>query len=499
MTTMTTVSANSIIQRLKTVPILRRQAVFDDIMGGLPPHVAAQVKYLWSLWARPNQVPSEEDWRIWLLLAGRGFGKTRTGAEWVRARVESGASRRIALVARTPHEVRDIMIQGDSGILAVCPPWNTPTWESSKRRLTWPNGAMAFAYSSYEPDQLRGPQFDAAWCDELASWQYPRLTWDNLAFGLRLGANPKCVVTTTPKPIELLRELTERNDVEITSGSSYDNKQNLPSGFIDNIAAQYEGTSAGQQEIYAELLREADDALWKREWIDQNRVESAAPDEMRHKAVAIDPAVTFNPNRSDETGIIVAGISGGWHISERERQYYVIEDASGVMTPDAWATRAVELARKHQADFITGETNQGGALIETVLRHAEGGKSVRFKGVHATISKRARAEPIAALYEQGRVHHVGEFTQLEDQMCGWTPQSSNSPDRMDALVWAINGLTENTRTGPLMWTYEDVIAAKEARGEKYYPEDDPLSDQYWPGYNIRPGRTFIPRHLGKRL
>ena len=239
MTTMTTVSANSIIEKLKTVPRSLRQAAFEGASNGLPPELVSRVKFHWPLWARKNQMPSDEAWRIWLLLAGRGFGKTRTGAEWVRARVESGASRRIALVARTPHEVRDIMIQGDSGILSVCPPWNMPTWESSKRRLTWPNGAMAFAFSSYEPDQLRGPQFDAAWCDELASWQYPRLTWDNLAFGLRLGTNPKCVVTTTPKPIELLRELATRADVEITEGSSYDNSQNLPPGFIQAIAGRY--------------------------------------------------------------------------------------------------------------------------------------------------------------------------------------------------------------------------------------------------------------------
>ena len=457
MTTMTTVSANSIVEKLKIVPRSLRQAAFEEASNGLPPELVSRIKFHWPLWARDNQLPSEDAWHIWLLLAGRGFGKTRTGAEWVRARVESGASRRIALVARTPHEVRDIMIQGDSGILSVCPPWNMPTWESSKRRLTWPNGAMAFAFSSYEPDQLRGPQFDAAWCDELASWQYPRLTWDNLAFGLRLGSSPKCVVTTTPKPIELLRELTTRKDVEITEGSSYDNSQNLPPGFIQAIAGRYEGTNTGQQEIYAQLLKEADGALWKREWIDDHRMETA-PDlgDMYMKAVAIDPAVTFDPNRSDETGIIVAGISDdgrvlNGRIPDHEKHYWVLEDASGVMTPDAWARRAVELFHKYHADFITGETNQGGALIEAVIRHADGGQHIRFEGVHATQGKRARAEPVAAIYEQGRAHHVGEFDQLEDQMCGWTPQSSDSPDRMDALVWAINGLTERSRKGVWLW------------------------------------------------
>ncbi len=452
MTTAKLSSANSIIERLKAIPRSLRQTAFEEIQNDLSECIAADVKYHWPLWARENQVPSDDLWRVWLLLAGRGFGKTRTGAEWVRARVESGQSSRIALVARTPHEVRDIMIQGDSGIVKICPPWNTPTWESSKRRLTWPNGAMAFAFSSYEPDQLRGPQFDAAWCDELASWQYPRLTWDNLAFGLRLGAYPKCVVTTTPKPIELLRELIARKDVEITTGSSYDNSQNLPPGYIDGIAARYEGTNTGLQEIYARLLKEAEGALWKREWIDDYRLDVAPdPEEMYMKAVAIDPAVTFNPGRSDETGIIVAGISDDGRTPAHDKRYWVLEDASGVMTPDAWARKAVELAHKYDADFITGETNQGGALIEAVLRHAPGGQYIRFKGVHAVQNKRARAQPVAAIYEQGRARHVGQFTQLEDQMCGWTPQSSDSPDRMDALVWAINGLTEHSRGGLWLW------------------------------------------------
>ena len=455
MTTTTTVdphNSESLIEYLKTVQPRMRRSTLNAMEPSLPDDISTTVKFHWPLWARDNQLPSHDPWRIWLLLAGRGFGKTRTGAEWVRARVESGASRRIALVARTPHEVRDIMIQGDSGILSVCPPWNTPTWESSKRRLTWPNGAMAFAFSSYEPDQLRGPQFDAAWCDELASWQYPRLTWDNLAFGLRLGAYPKCVVTTTPKPIELLRELTTRTDVEITTGSSYDNSKNLPPGFLEAIAGRYEGTNTGLQEIHAQLLKEADGALWKREWIDDHRIETAPdPERIYKKAVAIDPAVTFDPNRSDETGIIVAGISDDGRKSDHDKHYWVLEDASGVMTPDAWASRAVELFHKHDADFITGETNQGGALIETVLRHADGGQFINFKGVHATQGKRARAEPVAAIYEQGRAHHVGEFDQLEDQMCGWTPQSSDSPDRMDALVWAINGLTERSRKGIWLW------------------------------------------------
>ena len=452
MTTMTTADLDSIkpvTEYLRAVPHRRRRDAFHELASQLPVHVYMRVKYNWPLWARREQLPPDHPWGIWMLLAGRGFGKTRAGAEWVRARAESGLSRRIALIARTPHEAETVMVNGESGILAVCPPWNMPNWEPTKRRLTWPNGARAFVFSSYEPDQLRGPQFDAAWCDELASWQYPQLTWDNLAFGLRLGPSPKCVVTTTPRPIDIVRELATRKDVTLANGSSYDNSRNLPPGYIDSIRRRYEGTSAGQQEIYAQLLKEAEGALWKREWIDDHRIDSP-PDDLYLKMVAIDPAVTFNPNRSNETGIIVAAIGDEGRNPIHQRRYYILEDASGIMTPDAWARRAVELAQKHDARYITGETNQGGSLIESVIKNAPGGEYVRFRGVHATQGKRARAEPVAAIYEQGRAHHVGRLTHLEDQMCAWTPDSPNSPDRMDALVWAINGLAE-MKTGLWLW------------------------------------------------
>ena len=427
----------TITARLIQMPFVSRLPVLKSVLPELPTGLAQSMNYRWPLWARPTQLPPDDPWNIWLLLAGRGFGKTRTGAEWVRARVESGLSSRIALVARSPHEVRDIMIQGESGILSVCPPWNMPTWESTKRRLTWPDGATAFAFSSYEPDQLRGPQFDAAWCDELASWQYPQNTWDNLAFGLRLGADPRCVVTTTPKPLDILRELTTRPDVKITQGSTYDNTGNLTPAYINHIR-RYEGTQTGLQEIYAQLLKEADGALWKREWIDRHRIDSA-PEDIEYRVVAIDPAVTFDPSRSDETGIIVAGM--GPHAYASDKTYWILEDASGIMTPNAWAQRAIELYEKYDAYQIAGETNNGGALIESVIRNSASGRFVNFKSLRASQPKRTRAEPVAALYEQGKVHHIGSFPDLEDQMCTWTPQSSNSPDRMDALVWAITALS----------------------------------------------------------
>ena len=409
----------------------------------LPGDARTQFEYSWPLTARHSQNPPDGPWTAWILLAGRGFGKTRTGAEWVRSQVESGRAGRIALVARTPAEIRDTMIQGESGLLKICPPWAMPEYESTKRKLTWPNGATAFLFSSYEPDQLRGPQFDAAWCDELASWKYARDTWDNLAFALRLGSDPRCVVTTTPKPIALLRELVARPDVIVTRGTTYDNEDNLAPSFYSHIRSQYEGTRTGRQEIHADLLDQSEDALWERQWIDDSRIEQA-PDSLVEVVVAIDPAVSSNA-RSDETGIVVAGV-------DSDKRCYVLADGSGRMSPNTWAERAMALYDKHNADRIIGETNNGGDLVQEVLRTASGGKTFRFRAVNASRGKYARAEPVAALYEQGKVHHVGTLPDLEDQMCTWTPKgpADVSPDRMDALVWAITQLI-NRRTIQI-WT-----------------------------------------------
>jgi len=405
----------------------------------MPEDALIQFEYSWPLMARENQTPPTGLWTAWILLAGRGFGKTRAGAEWVRAQVESGKAGRIALVARTPAEIRDTMIEGPSGLLSICPPWAMPEYESTKKQLTWPNGATAFLFSSYEPDQLRGPQFDAAWCDELASWKYPRDTWDTLAFALRFGVDPRCVVTTTPKPIALLRELVARPDVVVTRGTTYDNEDNLAPGFYAHIRATYEGTRTGRQEIHADLLDQSEDALWDRQWIDDGRVERA-PESLVEVVVAIDPAVSSNP-RSSETGIVVAGVDSDKHC-------YVLADGSDRMSPSKWAERAIALYDKHSADRIIGETNNGGDLVREVLRTASGGKTFRFIAVNASRGKYARAEPISALYEQGKVHHVGTFPDLEDQMCTWTPKNSYeiSPDRMDALVWAISHLVNRPIT-----------------------------------------------------
>ncbi len=421
-----------LMETLSAMPEDSRRRLLAE-MKDLRGEAAKAVLHLWPLWARDSQIAPPGDWAVWLLMAGRGFGKTRTGAEWVRSRVESGTARRIALVARTPADVRDVMIEGDSGLLSVCPPSNRPRYEPTKRRLTWPNGAFALAFSSHEPDQLRGPQFDAAWCDELASWEYPRETWDNLAFGLRLGQRPQCVVTTTPRPIELLRELADRDDVHVTRGSTYENRRFLAASFISQVERRYQGTDTGRQEIFAELLEEAEGALWRRDWIGHAE---AAPD-LNRIVVAIDPAMSSRPD-SAETGIIVAG-------TDADLRGYVLEDGSGRMSPDEWARSAIDLYDRHSAGRIIGERNNGGDLVGTVLKTASDGRTLPIRLVNASVGKYARAEPVAALYQQGRVSHVGSFPQLEDQLCTWEPGSSTSPDRMDALVWALGDLITDRR------------------------------------------------------
>jgi len=365
-------------------------------------------------------------------LAGRGFGKTRSGAEWIYHRWREGLMRRAALIAPTPADARDVMIEGESGILHVGYVAERPLYEPSKRRLTWPRDggtepATATIFSGYEPDQLRGPQHDTAWGDELAVWNYPREAFDNLMLGLRLGENPQAVFTTTPKPIALLRELVRRPDVKMTRGTTYENIQNLAPAFQAEIVSRYEGTTLGQQELLAVLLEESEGALWKRAMI---RRVPTAPHLLRI-VVAIDPAVTAR-EESDETGIIVAGRG-------RDGNGYVLADRSGRYGPDQWARRAIEGFDEQQADRIVYEANQGGDLVAHTLTTVR--KNLPLEAVHATVSKRARAEPIAALYEQGRVYHVGTYEVLEDQLCSWEPLSGMaSPDRLDALVWALTAL-----------------------------------------------------------
>ena len=423
---------SEITNHLMTLPHAQRADAIETIQPGISRRLSIRLNYFWPLYARDSQLPPDGDWDTWLILAGRGFGKTRAGAEWVRAQVETRQADRIALVARSLPEALSIMVHGESGIINISPHWNMPTYEPSKRKLTWPNGAHALAFSSHEPDQLRGPQFDAAWCDELASWQYPNQTWDNLAFALRLGRRPRSVVTTTPKAIELVRSLPNRPGVHVTRGSTYDNQDNLPPAFFNQLIDQYDGTRIGQQEIHAELIDEDEDALWKREWIEKARLGSYPP--IARIVVAVDPALTSRPT-SSETGIVVVGAD------MRRDQAYVLADESGRLTPNSMALRVAHLFDKFNATQIVVEANAGGDMIATTIKNAID-RTLPIKTIQARRGKYIRAEPVAALYEQGRVHHVGRFPALEDQMCTWTPDvaPSQSPDRADALVHALTHL-----------------------------------------------------------
>ena len=393
----------------------------------------------WPAVARPNQLPPPGDWwQIWLLLAGRGFGKTRTLAEWVCQQAASGQASRIALIAATAADVRDVLVEGQSGILAVAPAWFRPVYEASKRRLTWPNGAIATTFSAEEPERLRGPQHDAAVCDELGSWTRPE-TWDMLQFGLRLGVKPRCLVATTPRPTKLIRELLAREggDVVVTRGSTYENRANLAPGFFDQVIRKYEGTRLGRQELNAEILDDVPGALWTRALLEELRwpVGKSMPD-LSRVVVAIDPAVTSG-EEADETGIIVAG-------RDYDGRGYVLDDRSGRYAPFAWAREAIMLYRKYGADRVVAEVNNGGDLVANTIRMVD--ENVSFKAVHATRGKVVRAEPIAALYEQKRIFLVGSFPVLEDQQCSFTSDYSDrgsagySPDRVDALVWAFTEL-----------------------------------------------------------
>lgn len=396
--------------------------------------------YCWETQARENQRVPKGNWRAWLILAGRGFGKTRTGAETLRQWVESGEVRRIALIGATEGEVRDVMVEGMSGLLAVHPPHEQPRYEPSKRRITWPNGAIATLFSAENYEQLRGPQFDCAWIDELCKLKYAEKVWDQLNFSLRLGKDPKVILTTTPRPIPLLKELLKgetKGDVYVTRGSTFENIDNLSGSFISYVEQKYKGTKIGKQELYGQVLDSAEGALWTQDLATANSLHRAEIPELLRVIVAIDPAVTSNEN-SDETGIIVAGKDDKGHA-------YILDDVSGKYSPNGWAELAVETYDKYQADAIVAEVNQGGDLVESIVESvAKGqGKIIPYRGIHATRGKVLRAEPVVALYEQRRVHHLKtrRLEKLEEQMSTYVPKGrGHSPDRIDALVWAVTEL-----------------------------------------------------------
>ncbi len=404
-----------------------------EVLSSLTQAEAEALLYDWPFWARDNQLPPEGDWRKWLIMTGRGWGKTRTAAEYVCDLAHEGTAPRMGLIARTAGELRSTMIEGEAGILACSPPWFYPHYEPSKRRITWPNGVQAETFSGDKPDQLRGPSHHFIWADELASWRYAAEAWSNAMFGCRLG-DAKSLITTTPRPIKQLKELLKMPGVVVTTGTSYENMENLAPAYRENVLI-YEGTRLGRQELLGQLLTDVPGALWTLALLDECRVDELPKGiEIVRLVVAVDPAVTSS-DESDETGIVVAARCSNGHA-------YVFDDLSGRRTPDGWAKVAVGAYHGNQGDRIVGEVNNGGDLVEKTIRTVD--PHVSYKGVRASKGKMVRAEPIAALYEQHRVHHLGNFAKLEDQMCTYVPGEADfSPDRMDALVYAISELMLN--------------------------------------------------------
>lgn len=383
--------------------------------------------------ARPEQLPSDDSWSIWLYLAGRGAGKTRTAAEWLAWQAATQNYTRWAIIAPTFADVRDVCAEGNSGIIGILHEYGViEEYNRTFGQIKLTNGSQIKLFSADEPNRLRGPQFHGAWCDELSSWRYAD-TWDQLQFGLRLGSHPRTIVTTTPKPVKLIQDLVKRSDgsVQVVRGSTFDNAANLAPQALVELQLRYAGTRLGRQELYGELLDDMEGALWTRGSIESARVD--APPPMTSIVVAIDPAVTSGED-SDLTGIVVAGRTPDGH-------YYVLEDGTIKASPDSWARRAIELYHKHSANKIVAETNNGGDLVIQVLKTVD--QTVPVKKVTASRGKVVRAEPVSALYEQGRVHHVrsADLRALEDQMVIWTPDTGTSPDRIDALVWAITELS----------------------------------------------------------
>lgn len=378
---------------------------------------------------RDSQKPPDGDWTVWLLLAGRGFGKTRTGAEWVHEQIRQGNAQRVALIGRTSADVRDVMVDGESGLLSCSAPGERPQYEPSRRRLTWPNGAIATTYTADEPDVLRGPQHDLFWGDEPATWKHVA-TWDNLLMGLRLGQNPRGILTTTPRPTKFIRDLIAQPTTRTVRGSTYENLENLAPTFRNAIIARYEGTRLARQELEGELLDDVVGALWKLTMFDERK---PSPD-LARCVVAIDPS-GGDDEGNDEQGIVVAG-------KGVDGRGYVLADRSCKLSPDGWGRRAVQAYVDFKADRLVYEKNFGGDMVESVIQSAARsmGVNVSTRPVTASRGKQIRAEPVAACYERAEVTHCDVFSELEDQLVTWTQDSGTSPDRLDALVWALTDL-----------------------------------------------------------
>lgn len=428
------------IQTLEKAP----QEVKERFIEALDEEILSAIPYMWKFWARDNQIgPENPDANIWFIMTGRGWGKTRTAAEYIRDLVMNEGYRRPAIVGRNAPDVRDIMVEGPSGLMNISPPGEV-FYEPSKKKIYWNNGAIGAIYYGSEPRSLRGPEHDCAWCDEIAYWQYVKETFMNLEMGLRIGQKPMIVVSCTPRPIKFIRDLVKRPTVSITYGKTQDNKENLSTIFIDLVQREYGGTRLGRQELEGQLLDDNPYALWKRKWIDANRLsnflktdpygnKTKLPD-MWKMGIGVDPAVSANED-SAETGIIGAGIAEAMPGMQRQEDphFYIFDDVSMKGTPKEWSDAVVALYEKLEADKVIGEVNNGGDLVEANIPRP-------FLGVHASRGKAIRAEPVSTLYEQGRVHHIGSFPELEDQCCEWDPTTDVSPDRMDALVWIITWL-----------------------------------------------------------
>lgn len=412
----------------------------QEVIHSLSPIERHTIRHHWKLWARPEQLAPEGDWHSWLICAGRGFGKTRSGAEWVRQMVKHRPEARIALVGSSLAEVRAVMVEGESGVLAVCPPDRMPIYEPSLRRLQWPNGAQAFLYSAAEPESLRGPQHHAAWCGEIAKWEQASdramRAWSNLLMGLRLDERPRVLATTTPRAVPLVQSLLTGKgsaSVVVTRGSTQDNADNLPERFIEDMERLYADTTLGRQELGGELITDIEGSLWTRSLLEQCRG-TIADDPLARVVVGVDPPASAN---GDACGIVVCGV-GESAVAQ------VLADCSVPKpSPERWARAVAEAAQIWNADRVVAEANQGGQMVASVLRAAD--ISLPLKLVHASRGKVARAEPIAALYEAGRVRHTGMFAALEDQLCGLMAGGGyegpgRSPDRADALVWALTEL-----------------------------------------------------------
>ena len=446
---------------LRQLPAPKVKKLFEE----LGPLKTEELKHDWNFWARDNQLePDGSEWNTWFINAGRGFGKTRSGVEWVRENVKRGC-KRIAAVASTNSDIERVMVKGESGFLSVC--WKGdktyagkkmgfPEWSPTKRTLTWENGAQVQFFSAEEPERLRGPQFELAWCDETAAWNKDIDTWSMLQFCMRLGKHPRIMVTTTPKPTKLIRQILKDPKTVVTTGSTFDNSANLAGTYLKAVKEQYEGTRLGRQELYAEVLEEAQGALWTTAMLDEASVKHEAVPDLSRIVVALDPAVTSNAE-SDMTGIVVAGI-------DVNGIAYVLGDYTDRLSPQGWASKAIELYHQYQADRIVAEVNQGGDMVKTTI-HGED-ETVPYKAVRASRGKFARAEPISALYERGLVKHVSNppdgssLNELETQMRTWEPLGSiGSPDRLDALVWAITDLSLNGYSKPKL-----TLAYSSAKG-----------------------------------